>query len=297
MSGNLTLAAIPAAIGTFVGGAIALFLFRKLVAQKYQAARRVSRHARFKYWCGALAFLAIAQGLIGIVNELIFSFTSGVPVDQNKIFQLALGSFGFLIIFYFVQIALTAIFSEKNLTSDSGQTVNETPMPSPSAKVGFSTSTAEKIGFSENTLLTIGFFLCAVALALPWTNFLAKEQKFEVVGCEHCGNSGGSRACNKTQGGTIFVVSDSRVVYKSVDKDGRITVSEQPSGDTKCIFNTSGRFSFACSSYSVSDGYKRENYSDFDGAKTIKHGFRDFFLMSGDFRAFTDSTSVCEVRR
>jgi hypothetical protein len=297
MSANLTLAVVPAAIGTLVGGTIAFLLFRKIVAQRYQDARRTSRHASLKYWCGALSFLAIARGLIGVLNELIFSFTNSIPVNQDNIFRSVIGALGFSAFFYFSQFCLTAILSEKISLPENNQAPREGSTPRPGTKRTALDSIVEKTGFSKNISIALGFFLCAIVIALPWTDFLAKEQKFEVVECEHCGNSGGSLACKKTQGGIIFVVSDSKVVYKSVDKDGRITVTEQPSGDTKCIFNTSGRFSFACSSYSVSDGYKRENYSDFDGTKIMKSGFRDFFWMGGDFRPFTDSKSTCEVRR
>ena len=41
---------------------------------------------RGAHWCGTLSFLAIAHGLIGVLNELIFSLAHSIPVNQAHAF-------------------------------------------------------------------------------------------------------------------------------------------------------------------------------------------------------------------
>ena len=73
MTTDLMTAAVPAVIAPIIGYGLAIILFKKTIALKYSATRKLSTGANISYWCGAVAFLGVAQGSAVILNELLLS--------------------------------------------------------------------------------------------------------------------------------------------------------------------------------------------------------------------------------
>jgi len=299
MNIDFVLATFPAAVGTLLGGTIAFLLFRMIIARRYEAIRQHSRHANFKYWCGALAFIAIAQGLMTTINEVIFSWLNDAPIEQNKIFLATIGLVVFPIIFYLVQLILSSTISETNFSREES---NKPTAQSPSSREpeGTSQTSTSQTRFSTKGILSaISFSVAFVLVILFRKDFFADERRFELVECSNCRTSGGTGVtdCKENKSGLpFFVVSEGKVAYKGVDPQGRVTVTEYPSADTKCIFRDRGKFSFACSSQSTSEQYKSEYYQDFDGVSATKSGSRHFVFINGEFRLLFEDKNSCKVR-
>lgn len=113
MAVDLMTAALPAALGIAAGFGLAILIFKKTISKKYGEARKSSRHASISYWCGVIALIAIANGLAGIFNELLFVLVNDSQIKSENIYKGAVGILIFPLIMLLFAFFLRTIFKDK----------------------------------------------------------------------------------------------------------------------------------------------------------------------------------------
>jgi hypothetical protein len=124
MAIDLLTVAVPAALGTGLGYGLAFFIFKKTISKKYGEARKSSAHAKINFWCGLIAFIAIAQGFAGVSNELLYTLFNDSKIKSETILKYSFPPIVFSLFILFISFALRAILKDKSAptgTSDKNE--------------------------------------------------------------------------------------------------------------------------------------------------------------------------------
>jgi hypothetical protein len=114
MATDLMMAAVPAVIAPIIGYGLAIIIFKKTVALKYSATRKLSTGANINYWCGAVAFLEVAQGFAVILNEILYVLLNDSQIKVDNIFKGIVLFLVFPFIIFLFTLLLRTLFKDKN---------------------------------------------------------------------------------------------------------------------------------------------------------------------------------------
>jgi hypothetical protein len=259
MSVNATLAAIPAGLGTILGAGLAFFLFKKTIAKKYGEEKNYSTHAKIKYWCGAVAFFAIAQGFMTVIGEFIFSLMNNIHVNESNLFKASVTIIFYPLIFFVIQLALTFFIKDKISLKSESSTID--------GNSGVK-STISSVNFSEvrKTILLIGVLIVAgiVAFRVSPSSEIGNSQtvhsgEYLLSDCTVCKNG----TCKGDSPNFIKFFSQNGVVNYTTMYEGKESIVQISKPSAICSFSENN--SFSCVTTENYPGLSVEFKNSFDG--------------------------------
>jgi hypothetical protein len=286
MSVNATLAAVPAILGTVLGGGLAYIFFKYSIQEHFGEAKKYSTHAKIKYWCGVLAFIAIAQGFMSIFNELLFVLMNESRVKEDNIFKAIVTIIAFPVIMFIVQFVLSLTF--KNSDTSTQVIVDSTDS---NELNNAKTSSAASQSEIRKTILLIGGLIIAAVLVFrisPSSFSFAGNGEFTLSECESCAMG----VCSPITNFTSFKVLDSSVQIYFKDSNGMDKIMSLPrASDEKCVIAKSKNFAFDCNSSDFSL-YTSSSWSAiFNG--TDKFVWSSY--LASNKKVIADNKMICRV--
>jgi hypothetical protein len=290
MSSNNINPLLLGAAATIIGFGLAYLIFKKLIFDKYGGGKE--RANRAYYWCGWVGMIAFGQGAGTVINELFFSISNNSSINVDVVTRGV-----FTAIFFPAMLAVAALASSKfsRIPRNSEESRLENPSEATTKRTFH-----EAQGGNRNILIMLIFiFLFAFGYLIYGGKVsLAKEKKFEIIECTTCNKMGATNSenCSIKNHLKYFIVGESKVVFYGVNSDGQPVITEFPAADQKCIFNSSRKFSFVCSSNSISAQSKSSSSSEFDGEKIYQSNGNFHVFLNGDYRLITENKARCEVK-
>ncbi len=274
---NTLSALLPAAISAIVG-----FSVSHLVAQKITTASKLQKFLSF------VIFVSIGIGITGVLNELLVPIFVGGTSNFEKITMFTFANIFLLPIVLYIFIHLSKKLAPK-LNNDTF---------TPSDLSGSTNNNEEHLGFTKKQW---GIFLVICLFSLfsyaVLGDLFTKEKKFDVIECESCNTKGvtGTTECKTNNHYKQVIVNESKVVLHGTNADGQIFIREYPSSDTKCVINHKNKFSFLCSSSTMTTASNNNFNLEFDGKDVFKSSWRYEVFMNNEYRLLQEIKSSCKV--
>jgi hypothetical protein len=287
---------IPVVIGgasALIGYGLAYLLYKKFISNKYGKGKENANSAY--YWCGLIAMIAFGQGLGTLINEGLLFLTSNSSINGD-----AVGRGLVILIFYPALLAIIAALINKFSSKKDGNNVITQSDLSVQSSLNLTTNSN---GFSKtHVFITLVICLFGVGVYIFYNgNFSSnKEKKFDALNCEHCRwlVSTQKFECNPLPNFRYFVVGPEKIQIFGVKEDNSIAIQELPDADTKCIINSTAKYSFACSSSSFDrqNTQKFESSKEFDGSNIYKSNFKAYFIINGENKLWNHDKTTCTMK-
>ena len=233
MEVNLTLAAVPALIGTVTGMGFAYLVFKLTISKWYGVERKTTARAKILYWGGIFCCVVMSQGSMQIMNELMYVLFNNSQIKNENIYKGIYIAIFLPIVFWIIIFLSSKLFKEsskQNIEVESSTTA-----------------------LTENNKK----YLIAVLVLVPIISLLtffgkdlqigANEKTIEIKSCESCRNN----QCNKTEVALKKIKIDETRVISYLEKNGELTILQRPDKDETCTIVKTDGFAFTCISKPV----------------------------------------------
>jgi hypothetical protein len=276
-----------------IGFGLAYFTFKKFISDRYGKGKEKAN--TIYYWCGLISIIAFGQGVSTVINEVLFSLINNSSINDDVLARGILTS-----IFYPALLAIIAVLINKfSSKKDSNNVITQSDLSVQSSP----NLTTNSNGFSKtHVFITLVICLVGVGVYIFYNgNFSSKkEKKFDALNCEHCRwlVSTQKFECNPLPNLRYFVVGPEKIQIFGVKEDNSIAIQELPDADTKCIINSTAKYSFVCSSSSFDrqNTQKFESSKEFDGSNIYKSNFKSYFIINGENKLWNHDKTTCSMK-
>ena len=288
MSTSLGEASILAALGGISGYAIAYYIFRKLISEKYNKKSQYSN--KIYEWFGFLAMLAIGQGLSTIIIQILVFLISDFDVDINKIARGIVTLIVLPLFLLIFAVVLNTIYARSTLSIAKNQKTPSKPIVKIFSEFVF---LKNKAFF----LTSIIIFILISCYFLFGEKYFSRDWRFAVSECNVCDWDYGQKIpkCRKSNLKHITVY-ESKVVFYYTNDEGESSVRQMPSPEDSCLFNVSEKFSFSCNSVINEARQIFTTSAKFDGKESLNQYFSIHMLSQGKMVKALESKSSCKVK-